>query len=639
MSVYDSIRIPWTGWHITGELGEGGYGKVYKIERTQSGITEYAALKVISIPKSKSEYDAVRFSMDTEDEAKAFFKNKKESVLREIKTMQSLKGCANIVSIDDWAVIEKESGPGWDIFIRMELLTTMTGTFMDSSADEKDVIRLGSDICTALEQCEKNSFIHRDIKPGNILVNPNGGFKLADFGIARELDHTTFVTGVGTPPYMSPEVYNGDNADRTVDLYSLGLVMYELLNDRRLPFVPRKYSPRDEQAAVSRRMNGEEIPAPAKGGPELKKIVLKACAFEPKDRYSSASEMKKDLESVSRGGKAVIADTDAGKKSNRKTDAKKKTGGTDNGAWRDESMTVGPEIHKGAGTNVETMVTQAGDTADGKTLSSDAKKTSRGFEYLIAGAVAVIVIGMIIAFSSGGGDTGSGGTSSDNSGVTYTETKDYSSYIGDYKETLGVGSYNELHITGVKGDDISFDLSFYRLAGGSGTAVASGSDTAYFDMSDGSPGGMTGELIFGDDTITVVLDDQEAYYSEDTSLSEYVGGLTHTFTLVGSSSSDSSEASAGLDEDQLKKTVEGTWQAEDGYGWTFSILKEGTGSAEFYDPDPEGSEMISWVIDDGIIEIHSGNQRIEGTLFLYDSTEDVMWLDGEKGTVKYVRID
>ena len=452
MAGFDSIRIPWPDWVITDELGEGGYGKVYKIRRIQSGVTEYAALKVISIPKSKSEYDSVRFSLDTEADVNAFFEERKDSVLEEIVTMQRMKGCANIVTIDDWTVTEKEDLPGWDIFIRMELLTPFKEWFGSKKVTEAEVIKLGTDICTALARCEKEDFIHRDIKPENILVSRHGDYKLADFGIARTLDHTTYVTRAGTPPYMSPEIYAGDAADRTVDLYSLGLVMYELLNDRRLPFVPKgRYSNIDVQAAIRKRMDGEAIPEPENGSAGLKKIVLKACAYDPHDRYRSAAQMKTDLERlhihIQRNGDT---ETDrlytqyrrneefqkqldeeysrlkAGHKEHIRADGSGTAGaagyaGKENAGWADDSGTVGAAPSKKAKKTASTMATQAdGTTGGGRKAPAKTDASSKTKSYIIAAAAVIIGIILFIAAAFGQNAVD----------VTYTETTEGSSSDG-----------------------------------------------------------------------------------------------------------------------------------------------------------------------------------------------------------------
>ena len=109
----------------------------------------------------------------------------------EIKVMESFKGMQNIVSIEDFKVVKKTDGVGWRIYIRMELLTPFNQYVSSHPLTEGDIIRLGTEICTALEYCQSRDLIHRDIKPENIFVNDFGCFKLGDFGIARKLESMT----------------------------------------------------------------------------------------------------------------------------------------------------------------------------------------------------------------------------------------------------------------------------------------------------------------------------------------------------------------------------------------------------------------------------------------------------------------
>ena len=121
----------------------------------------------------------------------------------------------------------------------MELLTSLLDYSEEHEITEQTVIKLGTDILTALEVCQKYHVVHRDIKPENIFVSATGDFKLGDFGIARTIEKTTFgMSKKGTYPYMAPEIYQGKESDILVDMYSLGLVMYRMLNDNRLPFFP-----------------------------------------------------------------------------------------------------------------------------------------------------------------------------------------------------------------------------------------------------------------------------------------------------------------------------------------------------------------------------------------------------------------
>ena len=102
--------------------------------------------------------------------------------------------------------------------------------------------------------------------------------------------------------YMAPEVYRGDPYDLTIDIYSLGIVLYRLLNNNRAPFLPDYPQPikyTDKEEAMQKRVNGDPIPEPKNGTKEMNRIILKACSFESSDRYQTAAEMRRDLEKLS----------------------------------------------------------------------------------------------------------------------------------------------------------------------------------------------------------------------------------------------------------------------------------------------------------------------------------------------------
>jgi serine/threonine protein kinase len=170
--------------------------------------------------------------------------------------------------------------------------------------DEQTVIKIGKDLCSALVLCKKHGIIHRDIKPQNIFVSDNGEYKLGDFGIAKTVEKTMAGTMIGTYKYMAPEVYNNQAYGSAADICSLGLVLYWLLNERRMPFVPlppARLTMGIDEAARIRRLRGEPIPAPAHGSDELKEIVLKACEYMPDRRFSSGAEMLEALTALSTG--------------------------------------------------------------------------------------------------------------------------------------------------------------------------------------------------------------------------------------------------------------------------------------------------------------------------------------------------
>ena len=290
------------GWKIIRLLGEGSYGKVFEIERSEFGQTYRAALKVITVPQSKAEIGSILSEGMSTTQAEAYFHGIVEELVHEFSIMFKLKGTANIVSCEDLRVLEHPDGIGWDILIRMELLHPLLPYVYQHPMARRDIIRLGIDICKALELCQRYNIIHRDIKPENIFISDNGDYKLGDFGIARTIERTSSgLSKKGTYSYMAPEVYAGKEYGFSVDTYSLGLVLYRMLNKNRGPFLPQPpeaitFSSREQ--ALARRMSGEPLPRPFYGEGRLGEIVLKACAFDPKDRYSSPQQLRQELEAI-----------------------------------------------------------------------------------------------------------------------------------------------------------------------------------------------------------------------------------------------------------------------------------------------------------------------------------------------------
>ena len=290
------------GWNITRLLGAGSYGKVFEIERSEFGQTYRAALKVITVPQSSAEVRSVISEGMSVSQAEAYFHGIVEELMHEFSIMFKLKGTANVVSCEDLRVLEHPDGIGWDILIRMELLHPLLPYVYQHPMARRDIIRLGIDICKALELCQRYNIIHRDIKPENIFISDNGDYKLGDFGIARTIERTTSgLSKKGTYSYMAPEVYIGKKYGFSVDTYSLGLVLYRMLNKNRGPFLPQPpeaitYDNREQ--ALARRVSGEPLPRPFYGEGRLGEIVLKACAFDPKDRYSSPQQLRQELEAI-----------------------------------------------------------------------------------------------------------------------------------------------------------------------------------------------------------------------------------------------------------------------------------------------------------------------------------------------------
>ena len=298
----NTVSIAWPEWQVESELGRGSFGVVYKVSRRDYDITSFAAVKVISIPQNRSEFDSLRSEGLSLNETTDYFKGVVSDCVSEIQLMESFKGMQNIVSVEDYKVIARQDEPGWNILIRMELLEPLNSYLCEHNFDERMTIKLGIDICSALEVCAKRNVIHRDIKPENVFINEFGSFKLGDFGIARKLEATTgSLSRKGTFDYIAPEVAAGAGYDATADIYSLGIMLYRLLNHNRLPFMDSSkqlLNKTDRENANLRRLKGERFELPCDASKEMAYVIMCACNPNPKQRFDSASAMKKALISV-----------------------------------------------------------------------------------------------------------------------------------------------------------------------------------------------------------------------------------------------------------------------------------------------------------------------------------------------------
>ena len=295
----------WPEWKIIEKIGEGSFGKVYKAQRTERGKSFYSAIKIINIPGSQSELNSVRSETGDDQAARQYFQNLVEECIQEVSNMEYFRGNSYIVSVEDFKVMEYLDALGWEISIRMEYLTSFMDCCAEKQLTENEVIQLGLDLSKALEYCRKLNIIHRDIKPENIFVSRFGDFKLGDFGIARELERTmSGFSKKGTYSYMAPEMYKGEKYDSGVDIYSLGIVLYKLMNHNRLPFMNLEkqfITYRDKENALTRRMSGEQMEPPAEAGRLFAQIILKACAFDPAKRYQTPEEFYRDLDDLKHG--------------------------------------------------------------------------------------------------------------------------------------------------------------------------------------------------------------------------------------------------------------------------------------------------------------------------------------------------
>ena len=291
-------------WLIDEKIGSGAFGTVYKIKREEFGAVYYAALKVINIPQDPQDQLRLRSEGMDDESITTYYGQVAQNFIQEIKLLSTLDGVTNIVDYKDHSIVPNDSF-GYTIYIKMQLLKPLSKLLVDENNNalflsQPEILNVGIDMCSALELCEKQKIIHRDIKVDNIFVSSNGDYKLGDFGIAKQLEATHGeMSKKGTMMYMAPEVFNGENYNNTADIYSLGIVLYRLLNKNRAPFfpdypIPIKFS--DKEKANMKRLGGDvALPAIPGVSEELMAILRKACAFKPAYRFKSAAEFKAAL--------------------------------------------------------------------------------------------------------------------------------------------------------------------------------------------------------------------------------------------------------------------------------------------------------------------------------------------------------
>ena len=318
---YNEKYAPLLGeWTIKRCIGSGSYGRVFEIERRDAlGTVNTSALKIISLPQSE---DDLRSTIETNnltgDSVSSYYRSCADAITNEINLMSELKAQSNIVSYEDHKIVPHKDGIGWDILIRMELLTPLNVHLQRTvQMPRGEVVRMGIHLCRALELCQRHNIIHRDVKSENIFISADGNYKLGDFGVARTvLASSGALTQVGSPSYMAPEMFQaGKTYNASVDTYALGLVLYRCLNEGRLPFYPpypQPLTPEDRNMAEGKRLSGLELPRAVNATAALDAILRKACAPDPAGRFASPTEMRLALEAVLRGASDAAPVPDAG---------------------------------------------------------------------------------------------------------------------------------------------------------------------------------------------------------------------------------------------------------------------------------------------------------------------------------------
>ncbi len=265
-------------YELLDEIGSGGMSRVFRARKV--GTDEMVAVKVIRIENVASDYE--------------------RRLRREPEVQQGL-GHENIVRLIDWFRIRDE------FFLVMEFIegrSLAQVIYKESGPLPLDRTRhYFRQLLRAVNHLHSLGIIHRDIKPSNVLIQPNDVVKLADFGIAKftwQQGETKTQKGLGTPEYMSPEQARGTQIDHRTDIYSLGITLYEMLTGRK-PFARDEATPVAYVEVINDILT-KPLPDPRQFQPSipaaLVRLLNKAAAKDPGDRFQSASEFLGALELV-----------------------------------------------------------------------------------------------------------------------------------------------------------------------------------------------------------------------------------------------------------------------------------------------------------------------------------------------------
>jgi serine/threonine protein kinase/tetratricopeptide (TPR) repeat protein len=263
-------------YEIIEELGRGGMGRVYRVEDTK--LKQEVALKLVKpeIAKDKKTIDRFR---------------------NELKTARMIAH-KNVCRMFDLGEAEGAH------FITMELVRGEDLKSMIQRIGQLGIgiaVSVAEQVCEGLSEAHRLGVVHRDLKPSNIMIDREGNVRIMDFGIARSLESegiTEVGVMIGTPKYMSPEQVEGKKVDHRSDIYSLGIILYEMVTGRvpfegDTPFIigvkHKSETPRNPQELNSR------IPD------DLSRLILQCLAKEKESRYQMAEELRQELERIGKG--------------------------------------------------------------------------------------------------------------------------------------------------------------------------------------------------------------------------------------------------------------------------------------------------------------------------------------------------
>ncbi len=243
-------------------------------------------IKIISIPASQNQLEALLLTgaYRSKDDANGYFQDLCQDVQKEMDILDKLSRLEGFLPYEEVQVVPMEEGEtGFDIYMRGTYKRSLDRYFRKNTMTHLAAVNMGLDICAALAVCRQAGYVYVDLKPGNVFLTDDKGYKIGDIGFIP-MDSIPYASlpDKYRSSYTPPEVSDAmSQLNKTMDTYALGLLLYQAYNGGTLPF---------EGQAI-----GEDLPSPLYADYEMAEIILKACAPKPEDRWETPAQMGQAL--------------------------------------------------------------------------------------------------------------------------------------------------------------------------------------------------------------------------------------------------------------------------------------------------------------------------------------------------------
>ena len=243
-------------------------------------------VKIISTPASPVQLDALLLSgaYGSKEEALTYFRSLADGILQEVDTLRKLSGLEGFIPFDDSQLVPMDDETGYDVYLLSTYRHTLQRYLRNHTMTHLEALNLGLDLCAALTVCRRSGYLYANLKPDNIYITPERGYRIGDLGFLK-LDTLKYASLPDRyrSQYTAPEIADAySSLNTTIDIYAVGLILYQVFNNGILPFT-------GDSAPE------ENFPAPAFADYEMAEIIGKACACNPDDRWQDPVEMGQAL--------------------------------------------------------------------------------------------------------------------------------------------------------------------------------------------------------------------------------------------------------------------------------------------------------------------------------------------------------